>query len=248
MRPLHAGLVSIALAISAQPGAAWATAERLATPAAVELLSPDPATPLAAGSTAVLEWKPVSERALPAGDEWEAFVSLNGGRSYTLRITPHLDRRLRRVQWTVPEVPAGDVRILLRFGDERHEVAIELPRSYAIQSSPAGAAPLLVLAAGRGESARPGEAGVAMWVEGPRNGGEQRRVVALEVTLRTGLQAGPHAPSPAALRGATAPPAASRRGAPAVVPRPPPEAEPATSPSHALPPVDRLLQTARRNE
>src|SRR5260370_3887231 len=75
----------------------------------VELLAPQAAIPLSAGSTAVLQWEPLSGMAaLPAREEWEAFLSLDGGSTYSFRITPHLDSDLRRTLWEGPGVPSAD--------------------------------------------------------------------------------------------------------------------------------------------
>ncbi|HYL06108.1 MAG TPA: hypothetical protein VE075_08700, partial [Thermoanaerobaculia bacterium] len=133
----------------------------------VELLSPRPAVPLVAGTTAVLQWTPLlGLTGLPAKEEWEAFLSLDGGRSYTFRITPHLDSDLQRTLWEVPGVASADVRLLLRFGDERRETVIELPQRFTITAAPGpflALAPRVAFARRRGEAARPEDAGVAAW-------------------------------------------------------------------------------------
>ena len=113
--------------------------------------------------------------------EWEAFLSLDGGATYPVRITPHLDQDLRRIHFQVPPVPARDARILLRFGNETRETAVELPGRFAIVASPAGACPRPWRGPSRrGEPALPGHAGVVAWVEGSRRGGDLRQVVAAE--------------------------------------------------------------------
>jgi hypothetical protein len=106
--------------------------------ASVQLVAPRAGATLAAGSTAELEWAPLAlfDR-FPKVEEWEAFLSLDGGATYPVRITPHLDQDLRRVRWQVPPIPTRDARILLRFGDERRETAVELPERFAIAASPA---------------------------------------------------------------------------------------------------------------
>jgi|HubBroStandDraft_3_1064219.scaffolds.fasta_scaffold11189_3 hypothetical protein len=243
------GGAAFATALPCPPGAAAATAQRGAP---VALVSPEPAVPLAGGSTAVLEWTPAPglER-LPASEEWEAFLSLDGGRSYRVRITPHLDRDLRRIRWAVPNLPARDARLLLRFGDERHETVVELPQRFSIVADAPGAGgwpERAAHAAARGEAARPGEPGVVTWVEGSRRGAGERRVAADPSAL------GEEAPPPAlssrrtplaatapAVARAAAPRAAGSRSGPSAAGPPPPR-------NSSLPPVDRLLQTGRRNE
>src|SRR6202035_3016360 len=178
------------------------TAAAAAEPAEapVRLLAPRAGQALAAGSTVEIEWAPATAlslrlgpTAVPSIEEWEAFLSVDGGATYAFRITPHLDQDLRRFTWTVPSLPSRDARILLRFGDERREMAYELPQRFTIVASPgplamlgalqitgvAGFAPVR-LALGRGEPALPGRPGVSSWVEGSRRGGSVRRVVAAE--------------------------------------------------------------------
>jgi hypothetical protein len=96
---------------------------------------------LAGGSTAELAWEPGPgfER-LAGAHEWEAFLSVDGGKTYAFRLTPHLDLDVRRFRWEVPRFPTEDARLLLRVGDEESETAIQLPLRFAI-TGPAGALP-----------------------------------------------------------------------------------------------------------
>jgi hypothetical protein len=206
------------------------------TGAPVRLLAPQAGARLAAGAMAELEWAPGSGLArLPAVEEWEAFLSLDGGATYPVRITPHLDQDLRRVRFQVPPVPTPDARILLRFGDERHETAFELPGSFAIAASPVLESALTFSnrAASRGEPALPGRAGAVVWVEGSRRGGGLRQVVAT---------------APPGLRERLAPPEA--RGEAAVLVSGPapsqfPDPLPAGLPGAAPPPGGRRTALAR---
>jgi hypothetical protein len=147
----------------------------------VRLVAPQAGATLAGGSMAELEWAPgTGFSSVPRVEEWEAFLSLDGGATYPLRITPHLDQDLRRVRFRVPPIPTADARILLRFGDERRETAVELPGRFAIAGSPIleSAFTFPRRAASAGEPALPGQAGVVAWVEGSRRGGGLRQVVA----------------------------------------------------------------------
>jgi hypothetical protein len=222
-------------------------------PALATLAAPRAGTALVAGETATLEWAPGPALAgVRHVEEWEAFLSLDGGEHYTIRITPHLDRDLRRVRFRVPDLPTGDARILLRFGDERRELAADLPQRFSIVRAPGTRLDLAAPPAQSfrpGEPARPGERGVRRWIEGSRRGSGMREVES--------------APSPGA-DGVAEPPAA-RRSVDAVPPEPAPDALPtpgiAASPSgpppgaalQAAPPAaplaaDILLLTRRRNE
>lgn len=171
-----AWLVGIGLAL-------MPAAEALAESAPVRLVAPRAGDTLMAGSSAELEWAPLEPFArLPRVEEWEAFLSFDGGATYPVRITPHLDHDLRRVRWQVPAIPTADARLLLRFGDEHRESHFELPQRFSIAAAPgaewafalAGAAPAA------GEPALPGQPGVVAWVEGSRRGGSLRQVTAPE--------------------------------------------------------------------
>ncbi len=179
---------------------AWLILAGIAAPAgaaAVRLSSPRDGTTLEAGSLAALAWEPAAPFARPSQvEEWEAFLSFDGGEHYPVRITPHLDRGLRRILWRVPQIPTRNARLLLRFGDEKHETIFELPERFAIAGT------LSVFEAGTtsrapapGEPARPGDAGVVAWVEGSRHGGALRQVVAADAAGLAGSQS--MAPDPA---------------------------------------------------
>lgn len=181
------------------------------------LVSPAAGDELVAGSAATIEWEGL---ALPErAEEWEAFLSLDGGRTWPLRITPHLDISIRRFAFRVPDLPAGEARILLRFGDERREVGMEAPQRFSIAPAafPIPRARTRVLA--RGERARDGDEGVVVWVEGSRSGGGLREIVALDpgAEMRAIRPAGPLvllAGGPVSSRETLAPPAVSPEPAP----------------------------------
>jgi len=135
------------------------------------LVFPSAGDELVAGSVAAIEWEGlyVPEHA----DEWEAFLSLDGGHTWPLRVTPHLDISIQRFEFRVPDLPTRDARILLRFGDERREVEVETSQSFAIDRGTLRAAPPPRQVLSRGER------GVVVWVEGTRSGEGLREVVAV---------------------------------------------------------------------
>jgi hypothetical protein len=206
LTPLFAALFVAGLTVPA----ASATAE-----IPLRLLAPAGGAVLQAGATATLEWAPLAD---PAGqerwEEWEAFFSLDGGATYPFRVTPHLDRELRRVTFKVPRFPTRNGRLLLRVGDERRELAFELPQRFTIAVPPESRGSWLDFhptTLRRGEPARPGEPGVLAWVEGSRQGGPTREVAAAEPTRAVpGLSFPPGTEAPAVVA-AEAPPS----GAPA---------------------------------
>ena len=166
-------LLSI-LALFALPAAlpALAEGEEMA-----RLVSPSAGDELVAGSFATIEWEGL---ALPEhAEEWEAFLSLDGGRTWPVRVTPHLNISIRRFTFQVPDLPTREARILLRFGDERQEeVGMEAPQLFSIAptASPTPRTRIRVLS--RGEHARAGDEGVVVWVQGSRSGSGLREVVA----------------------------------------------------------------------
>jgi len=128
---------------------------------------------LRGGTTATLAWEWSSAKVPRFAEEWEAFLSVDGGKYYAYRITPHLEIAQRRFTFEVPNVETANARILLRTGDERREVEIELPVTFTIhrdrfQELDAGATE--VRDASRGEAARPGDKGVIQWIDGDRSG------------------------------------------------------------------------------
>jgi hypothetical protein len=144
------------------------------------LVAPVAGRELTAGSLAVVEWE--GQPPLAEAEEWEAFLSLDGGRTHPLRITPHLDLAIRRFTFRVPAFPTRDARLLLRFGDERREVEVEPPHRFTIVPG-LGVSPTSWISLSKGERARSGEDGVVFWVEGARDGSGLREVMAEGVDL-----------------------------------------------------------------
>jgi hypothetical protein len=151
------------LAISLLAFASLASADSL------RLLAPADGATLRGGSFAELHW---SAGQLPApAEEWEAFLSIDGGKYYAFRVTPHLDIDRQRFTFIVPNVDTHDARILIRTGDEVHEAHFESRGSFTIVRDPSAeqTAPRL-LQLGRGEAARDGDPAVLSWTDGARNG------------------------------------------------------------------------------
>ncbi|HEU4888353.1 MAG TPA: hypothetical protein VFV49_10730 [Thermoanaerobaculia bacterium] len=136
---------------------------------ALRLLEPANGATLRGGSLAELHW---SADELPAdAEEWEAFLSIDGGRYYGFRVTPHLDIELRRFTFIVPNFDTKNARILIRAGDEEHETEFDSESSFAIVRDPNLEPELAQLEdLGRGEAARKGDPDVLSWADGERNG------------------------------------------------------------------------------
>lgn len=135
----------------------------------LQLIAPADGATLRGGSFAELRW---SATQLPASaEEWEAFLSIDGGKYYGFRVTPHLDIDLQRFTFIVPNVDTRDARILIRTGDEVHETHFETRCSFSIVRD-AGAEQAVpgLLQFGRGEAAREGDPAVLSWTDGARDG------------------------------------------------------------------------------
>jgi hypothetical protein len=168
-------LLSVVLAAGSARGEKLEIEELASSP--VELTAPLEAAELVGGSTAEIAWRPLGHfAALVDAEEWEAFLSVDGGRTFAVRLTPHLDLAVRRFTFSVPDLPSADVRLLLRFGNEREERAVRHPGVFRIVRATAigTAAPWIEPARTRGEPALPGGRGVLFWAEGRRDGGDLR--------------------------------------------------------------------------
>jgi hypothetical protein len=252
------------------PGDVSPSITLLAT-APVRLVSPAAEAELVGGSQAWLDWEPlappppagagpatVRRSAGPAGfEEWEAFLSLDGGGHYTFRVTPHLGSDLHRFAWAVPDVPSADARLLLRFGDERHERAWKVERRFRIvPGADAGVSQLALGAAlpvtralAPGEAPLPGEGGVVSWVEGTRQGAVRRQVAyGPPAVVELDLPAPCRAAALAAVEAAKSSirPGPQRQQA-ELTPAPAPLL-PGAALQSLTPPIEPLLATRRRNE
>jgi len=178
---------------------------------APRLLAPAAGTTLRGGSLAELRWS--AAQLPPAAEEWEAFLSIDGGKYYAFRVTPHLDVELRRFTFAVPNVDTGNARILIRTGNEVHEMHFETAGTFSIRRDPnAEQPPPRLLQLGRGEEAREGDPAVLSWTDGARDGSEvrQQASAAIPVPAMGGIAAEASHAWP------LLPPAASRVGVPSI--------------------------------
>jgi hypothetical protein len=141
----------------------------LARAESLSVVAPANGATLRGGSFAELRW--TSAKPPAAAEEWEAFLSVDGGKYYAFRVTPHLDIQLRSFTFIVPNVDTRNARILIRTGDEVHELHFESRDSFSIVRDAKAEVPLpRVLESGRGEAARDGDPGVLAWANGARDG------------------------------------------------------------------------------
>ncbi len=84
-----------------------------------EILAPASGAAVRAGDVVEVRWTPVA----PGVEEFELLLSVDGGRTFPLRLTEMLDPRVTSFSWRVPNVPTGAARIVLRVGvDDREEM------------------------------------------------------------------------------------------------------------------------------
>jgi hypothetical protein len=94
---------------------------------AVRLTSPVAGQVLYAGQKIMIEWKHTLPNIPLAGCESEAWLSLDGGRTFSMWIT-WLDPRSTSFLWTVPNTPTNSAVLDIRFGCDLH-----YPETYAPQ-------------------------------------------------------------------------------------------------------------------
>jgi hypothetical protein len=143
---------------------------RPAHEAPVELLRPADGDVLVGGGQATVAWRAVRDMSAEGIHEWEAFLSFDGGRQWPVRITPHLDIGVSSFRFEVPPFASSNVRLMLRFGDERREVGYVLPLALSTVAPDHFWTLPPLPAFAPGEAARPGVPGVVLWAEGGRSG------------------------------------------------------------------------------
>lgn len=106
------------------------------------LISPRPAQVLYPGQRIRIEWKSVLPQTDAAGCEMELFLSLDGGRTFTICITPQMNPKDTSFVWTVPNTPTNAAVLDIRFGCEHYypESSSPQPASTFVIASAAAAA------------------------------------------------------------------------------------------------------------
>ena len=96
--------------------------------AATSVPRPSIGATVTAGERVRLEWP-----ALPPGaDEFEILLSLDGGASYPIRLTPQLAPGTTVLAWEIPNLPTAAARVRLRAGFDGHEIEGEPSRSFRL--------------------------------------------------------------------------------------------------------------------
>jgi hypothetical protein len=91
--------------------------------AETQFVSPAAGEALAPGAIVEVRWPSLCERARGREiDEMEVVLSLDGGRTFPVRVTPELRPCATHFVWSVPALPTAHARLAVRAGsDERDE-------------------------------------------------------------------------------------------------------------------------------
>ena len=110
------------MALFASAGHALASARLTAVPA--------PGASVRAGDITTLRFAVVEE----AGDidEMEVLLSLDGGKTFSLRVTREMSAGTHELRWRVPNLPTAKARLALRVGGEEGEVIRDVSGEFTI--------------------------------------------------------------------------------------------------------------------
>ncbi|HEX4707555.1 MAG TPA: hypothetical protein VH229_07450 [Candidatus Udaeobacter sp.] len=97
-----------------------------------KLISPRLGQVLYPGQHIRVEWQAILPKTEAGGCEMELWLSLDGGRTFTACITPHIDPHSNSFDWTVPNLPSNAAVLDIRFGCEWY-----YPETYAPQPASA---------------------------------------------------------------------------------------------------------------
>ena len=82
------------------------------------LISPTVGQVLYTGQTFRVEWRASSLSIKCVECEMELWLSLDGGRTYVMQITPSMDPRATFFNWIVPNMPTNLALLEIRYGGE----------------------------------------------------------------------------------------------------------------------------------
>lgn len=108
----------------------------LAAPATLSILGPAPAGALQPGARVEVSWPAAAD--LHGFDEMELVLSVDGGRTFPVRVTGRIAPAGRRFPWTVPALPAARARLALRAGtaeEDEDETIVGVSEPFSIAPS-----------------------------------------------------------------------------------------------------------------
>ena len=123
------GLLAIACAVALSAAPQLVTTANAGGIYSAKLISPRVGQVLYPGQHIRVEWKSV----LPdvnglTGCEMEVWLSVDGGRTFLMPVSPWLNPRSKFFDWTVPNMPTNAAVLDIRFGCE-----VFYPETYAPQ-------------------------------------------------------------------------------------------------------------------
>lgn len=120
-------LVAVALSLTPQ----FVTSSRAASGGySARLISPTAGQVVYPGQKVRVEWRSVLPPINLAGCEAEVWLSLDGGRTFPMCITPIMDPKAQFFYWTVPNFPTKTAVLDIRFGCDGW-----YPENYAPQAA-----------------------------------------------------------------------------------------------------------------
>jgi len=138
------------------------------------ILAPRAGAVVRAGDLVGVEWTPV----LADVEEFEILLSIDGGRTFPLRLTVSMDPRLTSYAWRVPNLPSGAACLRLRVGDGEREETLSPGPTFQLVGNPAAPTGKITFQGGEwwtteGVAAAPRNVGVEPWWsdQGPRGDG-----------------------------------------------------------------------------
>jgi len=93
-----------------------------------QLISPTTGQVLYPGQKIRVEWRSILPPVNLGACEMEVWLSLDGGRTFTMWISPWMDPKAQYFYWTVPNTPTNAAVLDIRFGCEQF-----YPESYSPQ-------------------------------------------------------------------------------------------------------------------
>jgi len=124
------GLIVMFLAVALIFAPQFVNTSNAAGTYSARLISPTAGQVLHPGQNVKVQWTSVLPHMDLNGCEAEVWLSLDGGRSFTMCITPILDPKAQFFYWTVPNVTTNAAVLDIRFGCEGW-----YPESFAPQPS-----------------------------------------------------------------------------------------------------------------
>jgi hypothetical protein len=103
--------------------------------------SPDRGEALLPGSVIETAWALDCRAVVPEADEAELVLSLDGGRTFPVRVSSEVSVCASRFRWRVPALPTGRARLALRIGSrggERTETLRVVSAEFTILPDPEG--------------------------------------------------------------------------------------------------------------